>query len=143
MELNDLSRTLQEALDTQRLGRLRALRVLVACRSSGRADLEERLSEILALTRRLWGSEPVRMHVMLDPTEFQMSAMAGFANGETALVTVAQANVDAESLQMTILGSGGSCRLEGGDWFVSSPPVADAGFLAQIRTAAGVDSADA
>ena len=135
MKFDELRETLDLAIQTKRLGAIRAVRLHAVCPSDDEASTLPRLAQLLGIAGQLWTATPRSVQLNRNPGDHHATLLAGYPEGQTAMISLAYGATGSEMLSLTVLGNVGSLRLEGGEVFNCETPPEDSGLLDLLRNA--------
>lgn len=117
MTLDDLERTLTDALSTEKIGTPVALRLHLQLADPA-ANLAQATAALMGLAETVFSQAPSRLTARTrDETPRQWNLLCDYADGQTAQLTLGCGATASSTLHLLLVGNHGVVRLEGAELF--------------------------
>jgi hypothetical protein len=117
MTLDDLDRTLTDALSTGKVGSPVALRLHLQLADSA-ADLAQATAALMRLAETVFSETPSRVTARTrDETPRQWNLLCNYPGGQTVQLTLGCGAAASSTLHLLLVGNHGVVRLEGAELF--------------------------
>ena len=116
MTLDDLRQTLNQAIETQKIGTPVSLRLHLQL-ADPQADLISTLAAIMHLADPFVATKPATLVARQEANGRQLTVLLENSQGRTIFLTVGRGSIGTASLYLTLVGNHGVVRLEGAELF--------------------------